>query len=84
MDEKRQPALWVLLNSGLFEFCEGCPFASLDTDKNSADDVANDPTEAYYRCSLLNVSVWGESPKCTMKDWQRKAREELSQDGERK
>lgn len=57
--------------------CDGCRFATLN-DCNSEEDVWNDRAEAYFDCALLDLKkVWGESPKCELKDWQKLAREEL-------
>lgn len=55
-----------------------CPFATLAPGQMPGD-IANDPSEAYYLCSLLDGKrVWGESPKCTEAQWRARAREELS------
>lgn len=57
--------------------CYECPFASepLERDGKVArwEDISNDPTEAYFRCSLPgrnNTEVyWGEYAPCTATEW---------------
>lgn len=80
------PALWQLLYGihdvrtdadGKPSFCDGCHFAELDTTKNQHHEIANDPTEAYYKCKLLGTVVWGENPKCDRENWTRRACQEL-------
>jgi hypothetical protein len=58
--------------------CAECPFATVD---NAAEYPPNpaDPGEGYYNCSLLGRQhIWGERPQCSIEDWQRRAREELT------
>lgn len=62
---------------GVHGTCYECPFASppLDNLGNVADwdDISNDPTEAYFRCSLPgrdNDAVeWGEYSPCEEFEW---------------
>lgn len=57
--------------------CYECPFASVplrwDGSEAAWSEIDNDPTEAYYRCSLPgrdNASVvWGEYAPCTSEEW---------------
>lgn len=59
--------------------CYDCVFASepLRRDGTVApwDEVANDPTEAWFRCSLStraereNEVEWGEYAPCTAEEW---------------
>lgn len=63
--------------SGVDASCYQCPFASepLNRDGSTADwrEISNDPTEAYFRCSLPsrdNVKVaWGEHSPCSPREW---------------
>ena len=63
MDKARKESI----NFGKRHCCVGCPHGRL---VNSTEaEVANDPTEAFYRCHLLsdcNVNTaWGENePLC--------------------
>jgi hypothetical protein len=63
---------------GLHGTCYQCPFASapLDSfgDAVPFGQVANDPTEAYFRCSLPTREEskrlsWGEYAPCTDDEW---------------
>jgi len=54
--------------------CEFCTFGKLD---QPYEEVWNDLAEAYYRCSFLNIRLWGENPKCTKEMWVDLARKEL-------
>jgi len=57
--------------------CYECPFASepLDISGRVArwDDISNDPTEAFFRCSLPGrdneTVVWGEHSPCSEQEW---------------
>jgi len=57
--------------------CYQCPFASAPLDRSGRvaawGEISNDPTEAYFRCSLPgrdNVAVeWGEYAPCTEAEW---------------
>lgn len=58
--------------------CYGCPFATppLDSAGNIAppEDWENDPTEAWFRCSLptrpdKGQVEWGEDAPCTPEQW---------------
>ncbi len=69
-----------------YECCD-CPFGVPDTDYGeltrwsvTPNDInPSDPGEGHWACSLLDKKgVWGESPICTVEDWQTKARQELT------
>lgn len=58
--------------------CYQCPFASqplgMDGSVADWDEVWNDPTEAYFRCSLplrpaAGQVAWGEYAPCTPEEW---------------
>lgn len=65
--------------AGLHGTCYECPFASdpLGRDGLIAEwrEVSNDPTEAYFRCSLPTRDAdrsrvaWGEHAPCTILEW---------------
>ena len=63
--------------------CDGCPFATVPLDASGRVDhnVWNDPTEAYFRCSLPGrdheAVVWGEYAPCTEEEWAAAALEAL-------
>lgn len=68
--------------------CEDCPFAltgPMDRDLRIPFDQNEwggfngntDRSEAYYKCGLLDRTVWGEYPPCEMHDWQKAAEKEL-------
>ena len=65
--------------------CYQCPFATepLDMLGNIAHDVWNDPTEAYFKCSLPgrnNEEVfWGEYAPCIESEWADAALEALTE-----
>lgn len=81
-DPEQHPALHQLLTrpdgrtdaDGRPLTCYGCPFGSL---VEPPHEVANDPEEAHYDCSLIGRRAWGEEPACEVADWTRRAREEL-------
>lgn len=64
-------------DGGVNGTCYECPFASppLERDGREANwrDIRNDPTEAYFRCSLPgrdnDAVVWGEYAPCTPEEW---------------
>jgi len=64
-------------DGGVNGTCYECPYASppLEKDGSVADwrDISNDPTEAYFRCSLPGrdnaAVVWGEYAPCTEAEW---------------
>jgi hypothetical protein len=65
-------------DGGLHGTCYECPFASppLRVDGSEAEwsEVHNDPTEAYFRCSLPTRAEgerveWGEYAPCTETEW---------------
>jgi hypothetical protein len=65
---------------GLNGTCYECPFASepLERDGRVArwQDIANDPTEAYFRCHLPGRPddvVWGEYAPCSVEEWTKAA-----------
>lgn len=57
--------------------CYECPYASKPLEKSGREaewrDIANDPTEAYFRCSLPGRNneevAWGEYAPCTVPEW---------------
>lgn len=61
--------------------CYECPFASVPLDRGGgvAHDVWNDPTEAYFTCSLetrknptaATKPEWGEYAPCEHDEWVR-------------
>lgn len=57
---------------------EVCPFATLSS-RHRPEDIANDPSEAYYDCVLIGEAVWGEDSECTETQWRARAREELAE-----
>lgn len=64
-------------DGGLHGTCYECPFASvpLRSDGSVADwhEIDNDPTEAYFRCSLPGRDEqkveWGEYAPCDEHEW---------------
>lgn len=68
-----------LVNPGdAYGECCGCSFAMVDAEAEFPPNSA-DPGEGYYNCSLLDQKhIWGENPKCSIEDWQRRAREEVT------
>lgn len=61
---------------GIPDECCSCPFGTAQQEPYAPNPY--DPGEGYYQCALLNLtSVWGESPKCSVKDWRARARHEL-------
>lgn len=66
-------------SGGVHGTCYECPFASppLRADGSEArwEEVSNDPTEAYFRCSLPTRRdrekkvEWGEYAPCTDREW---------------
>jgi hypothetical protein len=73
---------WQFWQGGPDQSCEACPFQRGYCDKEGRDipyrNIANDPSESYYRCDLLGKIVWGEYAPCTQADWQARARLELT------
>lgn len=67
--------------------CSQCPFARAaatheDERRGYSEWSApnwGDLDEGHYWCDLLNLDkpVWGENPKCDIKDWRKQARAEL-------
>lgn len=59
--------------------CYECPFASPPLTRTGRvapwDEISNDPTEAYFRCSLPTRAErdeqieWGEYAPCTADEW---------------
>lgn len=56
--------------------CYECPFATPPLERNGREapwhTISNDPTEAYFRCSLpgrTSEVVWGEYAPCTEVEW---------------
>jgi hypothetical protein len=70
-------------SGGVNGTCYECPFATvpLDAAGRPDPDVWNDPTEAYFRCSLPGrdneAVVWGEYAPCTEGEWRKVALEAL-------
>lgn len=66
-----------LIYGGVGGTCYECPFATVPLDSAGRvarwEDVANDPTEAYFRCGLPGrdheAAVWGEDAPCSEKEW---------------
>jgi hypothetical protein len=64
-------------DGGVSGTCYQCPFSDgpLDANGNVArwDDVAHDPTEAYFRCNLPGRDpeeiAWGEYAPCDESEW---------------
>lgn len=64
-------------SAGVNGTCFDCPFATapLRSDGTVAEwpEVSNDPTEAYFRCSLPGRNpqevVWGEYAPCAEAEW---------------
>lgn len=89
IDLEKMPALAFLLaehpyrwKGGPDNSCEDCPFKEGGPcDEKGRDvpyaDIANDPSESWYKCSVLGKIVWGEYAPCTLSDWKRLARKEL-------
>lgn len=76
----------VLARLGISEYaggvngtCYECPFATEPLRRTGElapwGEVSNDPTEAYFRCSLpgrdAEAVVWGEYAPCTEDEWRR-------------
>jgi len=78
VDAEKQPALHQLINGAPIrpDGCAGCPFAT--PDPTSEEPNPTDPDEGNYLCALLEKTLWGEEPKCTLRDWQWRACEEVS------
>jgi hypothetical protein len=79
---KRLSRLWnySYFGGGPNGTCYECPYASPPLERDGREalwrEISNDPTEAYYRCSLpLRVPEkeveWGEYAPCTEKEWER-------------
>lgn len=89
VDLEKMPALRWLLEGpyrydqgGPDNSCEDCPFRDgPPCDERGYEvpyaDIANDPSESYYKCSMLDKVVWGEYAPCKPEDWQAQARKEL-------
>lgn len=89
IDLKKMPALAWLISDTRYRWrggpdnsCEECPFKEgVQCDEHGNEipysDIANDPSESYYKCSVLKKVVWGEYAPCTEKDWRKLARKEL-------
>lgn len=83
----RTPALDYLVRDEWSSYgpgtgCADCPFngggpTNRDGLPISRDEVANDPEESNYNCSLLKRVVWGEDAPCDEGDWRKRGREEL-------
>lgn len=71
-------------SGGVNGTCYDCPFASEPLDAQGEIDphVWNDPTEAYFRCSLPGRDpkpTWGEYAPCDVKEWAQAALEALNE-----
>lgn len=63
--------------AGVGGTCYECPFASVPLQQSGHaaewDSISNDPTEAWFRCSLPgrdpDVVAWGEDAPCTQEEW---------------
>lgn len=54
--------------------CENCPFGQADPQEKAE---SQDWAELHYQCKLLGgQKVWGETPRCTIGDWQQRAQKE--------
>lgn len=56
--------------------CYQCPFATEPLDRHGTkaiwSEISNDPTEAYFRCTLPgrpDTVAWGEYALCSEKEW---------------
>lgn len=74
---KRVTSMGAYYGGGFGGTCYECPFGSepLAKDGTVAEwrDISNDPTEAYFCCSLPGrdneAVVWGENAPCTEQEW---------------
>jgi hypothetical protein len=76
LEEKITRLVTYGYDGGVNGTCYLCPYASppLRRDGSAApsEEVSNDPTEAYFRCSLPgrnNAIEWGEYAVCSLEEW---------------
>lgn len=76
LEEKVRRLVTFDYQGGVNGTCYMCPYASPPLRKDGSvappEEISNDPTEAYFRCSLPgrnDALEWGEYAVCSIEEW---------------